>query len=346
VVLTSKHHDGYTLWPSKYSFSWNSMDIGLKRDIVSELAEAVRADNRIRFGLYHSLLEWYNPMYLSDKDSGFTQTEFVEKKTMPELKELIMTYKPDIVWSDGEWEAPYRYWNATEFLAWLYNDSPVAETVVSNDRWGEDTMCLHGGFFTCHDRFNPGVLQPHKWENAMTIDRHSWGHRHNAKLDDFLTSKQLIQELVVTVSCGGNILVNVGPDKTGLIQPIFAERLRDMGTWLSINGEAIYESQPWIYQNDTTTSNVWYTASSSATAQRRDVFAIVLDYPYDSNSVDLYSLYGYIDGSTTFHILGYPQALGWSIGNGFVQVTFPNKAQLDKRGIDFAWTLKINVPDS
>lgn len=54
-------------------------------------------------------------------------------------------------------------------------------------------MCQHGGFFTCHDRFNPGVLQPHKWENAMTIDRGSWGHRHNAKLDDFLTSKDLIK---------------------------------------------------------------------------------------------------------------------------------------------------------
>ncbi|KAG4069724.1 hypothetical protein HA402_002303, partial [Bradysia odoriphaga] len=155
IVLTSKHHDGYTLWPSTYSYSWNSVDIGLKRDIILELSQAVRADNRLRFGLYHSLLEWYNPMYLRDKESDFSQTEFVEKKVMPELTELVMTYQPEIVWSDGEWEAPYSYWNATQFLAWLYNDSPVAETVISNDRWGEDTMCQHGGFFTCHDRFNP-----------------------------------------------------------------------------------------------------------------------------------------------------------------------------------------------
>lgn len=114
-------------------------------------------------------------------------------QTMPELKDLVTTYKPDIVWSDGEWEASYEYWNSTEFLAWLYNDSPVAESVVTNDRWGNDTMCLHGGFFTCHDRYNPGVLQPYKWENAMTIDKLTWGHRNNAKLQDFLTSEELIK---------------------------------------------------------------------------------------------------------------------------------------------------------
>lgn len=67
-----------------------------------------------------------------------------------------MRYKPEVIWSDGEWEASYKYWNATEFLAWLYNDSPVADTVVSNDRWGHETLCQHGGFFTCSDRFNPG----------------------------------------------------------------------------------------------------------------------------------------------------------------------------------------------
>jgi len=345
VVLTSKHHDGYTLWPSKYSFSWNSVDVGLHRDIISELAQAVNANDGIRLGLYHSLLEWYNPMYVSDKDSGFVETDFVEKKIMPEMIELVLNYKPEIFWSDGEWEAPYSYWNATGFLAWLYNDSPVAETVVSNDRWGDDTMCQHGGFFTCHDRFNPGVLQPHKWENAMTIDRHSWGHRHDARLADFLTSKQLIRELVISVSCGGNILINVGPDKTGLIQPIFVERLLDMGKWLSINGEAIYSSQPWVYQNDTTNPNAWYTSNSSPIAQRRNVYAIVLEYPYDTNIVELNSMFGHTDEHTTINLLGYPDALEWNINNSSVHVTFPNKAQLDKRGIDLAWTLQIDIPE-
>ncbi|KAG4065024.1 hypothetical protein HA402_004147 [Bradysia odoriphaga] len=344
VVLTSKHHDGYALWPSRYSFSWNSVDIGLHRDVISELAEAVRADNRLRFGLYHSLFEWYNPMYVSDRSSDFSQNEFVEKKILPELRELVMTYKPEVIWSDGEWEASYKYWNATDFLAWLYNDSPVADTVVSNDRWGHETLCNHGGFFTCQDRFNPGVLQRHKWENAMTLDKRSWGHRNNAKLEDFLTSEELIDLLVITVSCGGNILVNVGPDKTGIIQPIFAERLRDMGKWLTVNGQAIYQSQPWIYQNDTRTPDVWYTSTSTPGAQRMNVYAIVLEYPFDSENVELFSLFGRTDDSTVINLLGYPHALEWETTSDSVIVNFPNKAQLDKRGLDLAWTLKIDIP--
>lgn len=82
-----------------------------------------------------------------------------------------------------------------------------------------------------------------------------------------------------------------------------------MGRWLSTNGEAIYESHPWLYQNDTTTPNVWYTSSPSPTTQRLNVFAVVLDYPYDSNSVELYSLFEHIDESTTVHMLGYSDAL-------------------------------------
>lgn len=80
VVLTSKHHDGYSLWPSRYSFGWNSVDVGPHRDVVGELAKAVRADGRMRFGLYHSLFEWFNPMYLADKAAEFRTQEFVEKK--------------------------------------------------------------------------------------------------------------------------------------------------------------------------------------------------------------------------------------------------------------------------
>jgi alpha-L-fucosidase len=69
-----------------------------------------------------------------------------------------------------------RYWNSTKFLAWLYNDSPVAKTVVVNDRWGFGTAGKDGGFFNHADRFNPGHLLPHKWENAFTLDRGTWGY--------------------------------------------------------------------------------------------------------------------------------------------------------------------------
>lgn len=68
----------------------------------------------------------------------------------------VEEFKPEIIWSDGEWEAPDTYWKSKEFLAWLYNDSPVKETVVVNDRWGSETLCKHGGFLTCKDRYTPG----------------------------------------------------------------------------------------------------------------------------------------------------------------------------------------------
>lgn len=92
----------------------------------------------------------------------------------------------------------------------------------------------------------------------MTLDKLSWGYRRNANLDDYLSPQELITTLVETVSCGGNLLVNVGPTKDGIIDIIQQERLLEMGEWLKINGPAIYGSAPWREaQNDTVTKGVW-----------------------------------------------------------------------------------------
>nr|XP_011433349.2 alpha-L-fucosidase isoform X1 [Crassostrea gigas] len=277
IVLTSKHHEGFTNWPSRYSFNWNSQDVGPARDLVGELAAAIRNNTDMFFGLYHSLFEWFHPLYLQDKANKWQTQKFVESKTMPELYEIVNRYKPDVIWSDGDWEAPDTYWNSTNFIAWLYNDSPVKDSVVTNDRWGQGIMCKHGGFLTCSDRYNPGKLQKRKWENAMTIDKQSWGYRRNTKLSEFLTTDELVGTLVETVSCGGNMLVNVGPTSDGKIIPVFEERLRELGQWLKVNSEAIYGSHPWTYQNDTVTPNVWYTSLKISMEQM--LYAIFLDWP-------------------------------------------------------------------
>uniref|UniRef100_H2YWK7 alpha-L-fucosidase n=1 Tax=Ciona savignyi TaxID=51511 RepID=H2YWK7_CIOSA len=277
IVLTSKHHEGFTNWPSVNSWNWNSMDVGPHRDLVGELATAVRNRTSIHFGLYHSLYEWFHPLYLQDKANGFKTNEFVKSKTMPELYDIVNRYKPDIVWSDGQWEASSDYWNSTELIAWLYNKSPVRDTVVTNDRWGSHTLCKHGGFLTCHDHFNPGTLQTRKWENALTMDRGSWGYRRNVGVGDYISIEDLLHELISTVSCGGNMLINIGPSKEGTIHPIFEERLRQMGEWLGVNGEAVYSSQPWKHQNDSLTPGIWYTTRENA------VYAFVYTWPASGN---------------------------------------------------------------
>ncbi|XP_041771172.1 putative alpha-L-fucosidase [Anopheles merus] len=346
VVLTSKHHEGYTLWPSKHTFGWNAMDVGPHRDVLGELANAVRATGQLTFGVYYSLFEWFNRLYLNDKLHVFMQREYVDGKVWPELQELVNTYRPEVLWSDGDWEAPDGYWKAKEFFAWLYNESPVRDTIVTNDRWGMGTLCLHGDFHTCSDRYNPGVLQKHKWENAMTIDRKSWGHRVNARLEDFMTTDELIGELVTTVSCGGNILINVGPTKAGTIEAIFAERLVEMGRWLKVNGPAIYKSQPWQYQNDTLTGSVWYTTTKGSSHRRsnfRTIFATVLDYPYKTNSVRLGAFSNQVTNIAQITMLGYNTALKWKPTEDGIMVEFPPKNEIDRLELKHAWTLKITL---
>jgi alpha-L-fucosidase len=176
VVPTTKHHDAFAMWPSPFSPNFNSVDVGPQLDVVGALANATRAAG-LRFGAYHSLFEFYNPLYLRDRANNWETNAFVTTKTGPELYDLVARYEPEIIWSDGDWEPPGNssYWNSTGFLAWLFNDSPVRDTVVVNDRWGENSLCAHGSFFTCADRYLPGQLVGHPWENALSLDTQSWG---------------------------------------------------------------------------------------------------------------------------------------------------------------------------
>nr|CAD7396349.1 unnamed protein product [Timema poppensis] len=339
VVLTSKHHEGYTLWPSAVSFSWNSMDVGPHRDLLGELASSIRSKTDLKFGVYHSLMDWFHPLYLRDKFTLFTEQMFVKQKSIPELHELVNAYNPEVIWSDGDWEAPDSYWTAKEFLAWLYNDSPVKDTVVVNDRWGSGIPCKHGGYYTCTDRYNPGVLIEHKWENCMTLDKASWGYRRNAKLSDYLTTAELVQEVVETVSCGGNILINVGPTKDGIIAPIFEERLRDLGSWLKVNGKAIYSTKPWTFQNDTLTSGVWYTQGSENDVDQT-VYAIVLEWPKEHQL-----LLGSpkLTQDSKLSVLGGTGQLEWSQTSMGVLVQLPER---DSLSTDWAWVVRIEGIDT
>ena len=244
VVLTSKHHEGFCNWDSRSigtTWNWNSMDVGPRRDLVGELAKAVRdpsikspqTDKPLKFGVYHSLFEWFNPMFLADQSTNYTKRNFVDTKTMPELYQLVEKYKPEVIWSDGS-PGDSDYWRAKDFLAWLATNSSVKDTVVWNDRWGTDTKCKHGAFLTCGDRYHPDKTMTRYWEKCLSVDRSSSGYNRNASLDDYLTVPDLIHELISTVALNGNFLLNIGPASDGRLPTIFLDRLRGMGEWLQV----------------------------------------------------------------------------------------------------------------
>jgi len=241
IVLTTKHHSGYTLWPSQeaertYGENYNPMKIGPKRDIVGELTAAVRSKN-IKVGLYYSLYEWYHPLWQSDRK------RFVAEHMFPQFKDLITRYRPDIVWSDGEWEMSWEGWRSPELLAWLFNNAPNEKDLVINDRWGKRIRHKHGGFYTTE--YGSGMDDDsHPWEENRGMG-FSYGYNRVEDLQDYRSVQELILMLIDVVSRGGNLCLDIGPRADGKIPVIMQERLLQIGAWLKTNGEAIYGTRMW-----------------------------------------------------------------------------------------------------
>lgn len=241
VALTSKHHEGFTLWRNEqanraYKRPWNSVDIGPRRDLLLELTEAGRRKG-LQMGIYYSLYEWYNPLWLSDKQ------RYVTEHLFPQFKDVVNHAKPAIIFSDGEWELSSDQWHSAELLAWLFNESPVADSVVVDDRWGSDTRHKHGGYYTTE--YTSGMQQSgHAWEESRGMG-FSYGYNRNETLTDYHTERQLVHMLVDIVSRGGNLLLDIGPRADGEIPVVMEERLKQIGGWLRPNGEAIYGTRPW-----------------------------------------------------------------------------------------------------
>jgi len=237
VVLTSKHHEGYALWNSAeadktWGRPWNSVTGTPKRDLLGDLTNSVR-NAGLKMGVYYSLYEWFNPMWKYDKK------KYVSEHMTPQFKDLVTKYKPSIIFSDGEWDLPDSAWKSPELLAWLFNESPVKDEVVVDDRWGNNTRQQnHGAMYTTSE-YGSGMDASIIWEESQGIG-HSYGYNRNEQLDDYKTSHDLILMLSDIVSRGGNFLLDIGPDADGNIPVILQQRLLDIGDWLKINGEAIY----------------------------------------------------------------------------------------------------------
>jgi alpha-L-fucosidase len=241
IVFTTKHHSGYTMWPSKeaeqtYGANYNPVKVGPQRDIVGELSTAVR-NKQIKVGLYYSLYEWYHPLWKTDRQ------RFVGEHLFPQFKDLVTRYEPDLIWSDGEWSMGPEQWRSAELLAWLFNNAANEKDLVINDRWGKGARHKHGGFYTTE--YGSGMDDDsHPWEEDRGMG-HSYGYNRAENLADYNSAQELILMLADVVSRGGNLCLDIGPRADGTIPVIMQERLLQIGAWLKTNGEAIYGTRMW-----------------------------------------------------------------------------------------------------
>jgi alpha-L-fucosidase len=241
VVLTSKHHEGFALWPSKEASTtwgrpWNAVETGPKRDVLGDLTDAVRAKG-LKMGFYYSLYEWYNPLWLSDKP------RYIREHMAPQFRDLVSRYKPSLIFADGEWDLPSADWGSPALLAWLFNESPSKDDVVVNDRWGKDSRHKHRGYWTTEYTAGADGLD-HPWEESRGMG-FSYGYNRAERLEHYHSGRELVMMLADLVSRGGNLLLDIGPNADGTIPVVMEERLAEIGSWLKVNGEAIYGTKPW-----------------------------------------------------------------------------------------------------
>ena len=341
VVLTSKHHDGYCLWDteSPYKSDWNSMDIGPERDILGDLTKAVRSEG-LKMGIYYSVIEWETHprkgKYFIDekyvKKYGITEERYVDDHLHFQLKELVNNYRPSLIFFDaGEWEGDDNYWKSREFLSWLYSDSPVKKDVVVNDRFFKGMPGNHGDYFSSEYKDADGLGRDHPWEESRGIGG-SYGFNRDENIDDYSSSTELIHELIEIVSSGGNLLLNVGPTADGRIPVIMQERLVEIGDWLNVNGEAIFETKSLKDQQvRTQNNNIFITTKNDI------VYLLCTDWPNDKVIIN-----GLSKQITGLSLLGYSNKIEWSQQYNSLTIT-PPLMKISEIPCQHAWVFKIDL---
>lgn len=247
ILFTSKHHDGYCMWDSKYAQGWSSATTTPNRDFCKELAEEIRKRD-IKFGLYYSLTEWTNPLYRWTVDTNISIDNYVEKHLIPQFKELVDEFKPSVIFSDGDWDFNHKSFRSNEMVQYYYD--VVGEEGIVNDRWG---IGFNHGYAT--PEYSSGIMDKNRpWAECRGMSR-SFALNRNADLESYLTSEDLIKHFARLVAAGGGLTINVGPSADGKIPLLQQERLLDLGKWIEINEEAIYGSQVFetVYQNQDVT---------------------------------------------------------------------------------------------
>ena len=264
MVITSKHHDGFAMYHSKAS-KYNIVDATpFDRDPLKELAAACRKRG-IKFGFYYSQAQdWHHPggagNFWDKSLKRVPMEQYLKTKALPQVRELLTHYgKIDIFW----WDTPK---NMTRKRAEMLRPPlRLQPHIIRNNRLG-------GGFagdFGTPEQHIPGKRPAGDWETCMTMNG-TWGYKHYD--NKWKSTKDLVRKLIDITSKGGNFLLNVGPKADGTIPEPSIERLREMGKWLKVNGQAVYG----------TTASPWgQPAWGRYTAKGKKLYAHIFDWPKD-----------------------------------------------------------------
>ncbi len=248
IVITSKHHDGFCLFDSKYT-DFDVMSTPYKRDILKAMAEACRKEG-MKLCFYYSIMDWHHPDYLPRRDwekdrpvDGANFDRYVEY-VKNQLKELLTNYGDiGVLWFDGEWESTWNPERGRDLYEYVRKLQPsiIINNRVGAGRSGMEGMTKEGEFagdFGTPEQEIPATGLPGvHWESCMTMNDH-WGY--NKHDDNWKSTKTLIRDLADIASKGGNFLLNIGPTAQGVFPPPSVERLKDISAWMKVNGESIY----------------------------------------------------------------------------------------------------------
>ena len=269
LVITAKHHDGFSMFHSKCS-PYNVVDATpFKRDIMKELAEACR-NQGIRFGFYYSQCQdWHHPGGMGNNwDKTLERVSFddyVREKAAPEIRQLLTEYGPiAIFW----WDTPRDM--SKEAFESLHSSTDLQPGIITNDRLGEEYPGDHKTFERRIPKRAPVGVD---WEVCMPISG-SWGHKKRDT--NFKSTETLIRNLVDIAGKGGNYLLNVSPTGDGTLLPQATERLKAIGQWMKINGESIYgtTASPFGHLG-------WGRCTKKEFARGTTLYLHVFDWPED-----------------------------------------------------------------
>jgi alpha-L-fucosidase len=275
LVLTTKHHDGFCLWPSDLT-DYDIASTPFGRDVVGELAAACRAEG-IVFCAYHSICDWRHPDYPTGSPGGKTRKPAPDMDRYTaylkgQVAELARSYGPlGVLWFDGEWEEPWTEERGLDLYRYCRALQP---SVIVNNRVGKGRQAMagttaagaFGGDYDTPEQ-QVGRFQPERpWESCITIGR-QWAWKPDEELK---TVEECVRTLVTCAGGDGNLLLNVGPKPTGEIEARQAERLRAIGAWLGTHGESVHGTRggPFVPGD-------W----GVSTHRERDVYVHVLRWP-------------------------------------------------------------------